>query len=565
MLSVLAKHLALSPKARSFAITLRMTRACITVAAAVVLIHAQTAAASLRPDEIALVVNKNVPDSLKLAQFYMQARQIPAGRIIELDLPSTDEMPFDRFERDVTPPVRQFLREHNLQSKVRCLVTFYGVPLRVSDRINSPRDTNELGRVKEQFRLVQAKLGQMVQDVEKQAAALDKSFRPASNADTFEALTERAERAGKSIERSMQSIADPQVRKQVTDFTVQTMAKFAGPVDVPEFPQSPASAPTTAPASAPATTMPINELLERPFDAASREQLRALTRRSAGIFGFGRILQNHIEYLTPDATGSAVDSDLALLRWPHYQRQRWQPNPLNPHFSEFKDRAPPVVMVTRIDAPTPQIARDLMANSVEVERVGLKGKLVIDTRGIAETDATGKHDPFGIFDERLRRLATIAQTKTNLQVVLDTKPEVLSANSVDDVALYCGWYSVRNYVPGMKFNRGAVGYHVASFELVSLRAEHEGGWVRGLMYAGVVGTVGPVAEPYLHSFPAPDEFFPLLLTGKMTLAEVYWTTVPLASWMQTCIGDPLYTPYAKNPAMKVQDLPDVLKPVVDHP
>ena len=132
------------------------------------------------------------------------------------------------------------------------------------------------------------------------------------------------------------------------------------------------------------------------------------------------------------------------------------------------------------------------------------------------------------------------------------------------MALYCGWYSVHNYVPGMKFNRGAVGYHVASFELVSLR-QHEGGWVRGLLYAGVVGSVGPVAEPYLHSFPAPDEFFPLLLTGKMTLAEVYWTTVPLASWMQTCIGDPLYTPYAKNPAMKVQDLPDVLKPAVDHP
>ena len=36
-----------------------------------------------------------------------------------------------------------------------------------------------------------------------------------------------------------------------------------------------------------------------------------------------------------------------------------------------------------------------MANSVEVKRVGLKGKFVIDTRGIAETDATGKHDAFG--------------------------------------------------------------------------------------------------------------------------------------------------------------------------
>ena len=47
-----------------------------------------------------------------------------------------------------------------------------------------------------------------------------------------------------------------------------------------------------------------------------------------------------------------------------------------------------------------------------------------------------------------------------MPLVLDEKPEVLPPNSVDDVALYCGWYSVQNYVPGMKFNPGAVGFHV---------------------------------------------------------------------------------------------------------
>ena len=48
--------------------------------------------------------------------------------------------------------------------------------------------------------------------------------------------------------------------------------------------------------------------------------------------------------------------------------------------------------------------------------------------------------------------------------------------------------------------------------------------MRGLLIDGVVGTLGPVAEPYLQSFPTADEFFPLLLTGKLTLAEVYWRT-----------------------------------------
>ena len=142
-----------------------------------------------------------------------------------------------------------------------------------------------------------------------------------------------------------------------------------------------------------------------------------------------------------------------------------------------------------------------------------------------------------------------------MPVVLDDAEPVFAKGAVKDVAIYCGWYSLRNYVPGMQFNPGAVGYHIASSELVALHHPQEKGWVHGLMTDGVVGTLGPVAEPYLHSFPAADEFFPLLLTGKLTLAEVYWLSNPLASWMNTCIGDPLYRPYAKNAPLAVEDLP----------
>jgi len=83
------------------------------------------------------------------------------------------------------------------------------------------------------------------------------------------------------------------------------------------------------------------------------------------------------------------------------------------------------------------------------------------------------------------------------------------------------------------------------------------------MTDGVVATLGPVAEPYLHAFPQPDEFFPLLCTGRLTLAEVYWYSNPLVSWMNTCVGDPLYTPFRVNPPLKVEDLPPNLRAAVD--
>jgi hypothetical protein len=108
-------------------------------------------------------------------------------------------------------------------------------------------------------------------------------------------------------------------------------------------------------------------------------------------------------------------------------------------------------------------------------------------------------------------------------------------------------------VPACAFVPGALGYHIASFEMVSLRG-NEIGWVAGLLNDGIASTLGPVAEPYLAAFPPPDDFFPLLLSGKLTLAEVYWKTTPMSSWMMCCIGDPLYTPFKKNPQLKDEDL-----------
>src|ERR1700677_1633583 len=44
-------------------------------------------AKGLDASELALVVNRNMPDGMKLAQLYAKVRQVPDNRIIELDLP----------------------------------------------------------------------------------------------------------------------------------------------------------------------------------------------------------------------------------------------------------------------------------------------------------------------------------------------------------------------------------------------------------------------------------------------------------------------------------------------
>jgi hypothetical protein len=94
--------------------------------------------------------------------------------------------------------------------------------------------------------------------------------------------------------------------------------------------------------------------------------------------------------------------------------------------------------------------------------------------------------------------------------------------------------------------------------MISIRGKNEKGWVRGLLMNGVGTTLGAVSEPYLQSFPPADEFFPLMLTGKVKLADAYWHTTPMASWMQCLIGDPLYNPFLHNPQLSLADLPENL-------
>lgn len=216
-------------------------------------------------------------------------------------------------------------------------------------------------------------------------------------------------------------------------------------------------------------------------------------------------------------------------------------------------------MVMRLDAPRPELVKDIINASIKTENEGLKGKVVLDSRGIVPGQEKASERTLAEYDQSIRDLGELLKSKSKLALITDDAPDPLAANGADDVALYCGWYSVRNFIDSCKFNPGAVGFHIASYELVSLHNPGETGWVAGLLNHGVVATLGPVAEPFLLAFPKPSDFFPLLLTGKLTLAEVYWRTTPMTSWMLCGIGDPLYNPYKTNPVLQVEDLPDRLQ------
>ncbi|WP_020470507.1 TIGR03790 family protein [Zavarzinella formosa] len=252
---------------------------------------------------------------------------------------------------------------------------------------------------------------------------------------------------------------------------------------------------------------------------------------------------------------AAVDSELMMLWFEKYELRRWQLN-LNHWQVPAKEREgkPPVLLACRLDGPDPKIVRRMIDDAIETEKAGLKGKVYVDARGIA-LDLKG--DPrgtgYGGYDQSMRDMAALLKDAGKMDVILDDKDPVFQPNTCPDTALYCGWYSHAKFVDSATFAKGAVAWHLASSEAVSLRSGTTF-WCPNLLAKGVCATLGPVSEPYTIGFPKPAEFFGFLATGQFTLAESYGKTVYFTSWMGTLIGDPLYNPFKATPRLKESDV-----------
>ncbi len=537
---------------------------------------------ALDPSQIVLVVNKRSPQSLLLAQHYAAARHIPEGHTVMLDVPADDEIEYTRYETDVVPPIRAFLRKNNLDQSTLCLVTFYGVPFRIGNHSMTDAEHVEVAHLKDELAQTLVKIKPAVADVESLALSLDPNFIP-NPGDNLNGLESREQAAVNCAGSLLMRETDPFQRSEGIKKLLDSLARLGGVAEVlKRFGEGQINNPASSDATR-ARWIKLRDnialahqqvlaLQERRFDPRARSLMLRIALAQFGLIGYAQLLQAQIDYLdtapeSPESpssgvTQSAFDNELALLWWGLYERREWLPNALNfriaPHM-----HTPRVLMVMRLDGPHPDVVDRLIAAGIKTETRGLDGTIAIDSGAFPEHhDDIGKPDPFREFDRDLVHLFLLARTKGNLPATLDDKPEVFAPHSIKNVALYAGWYSLRRYVPGCDFVPGAVGYHIASLEMVGLHGDQETGWVHGLLNDGVVATVGAVAEPYLAAFPKPSDFFPLLMTGKLTLAEVYWRTTPMTSWMICAIGDPLYNPFAAKPAMKESDLPDDLKPAL---
>jgi uncharacterized protein (TIGR03790 family) len=249
-------------------------------------------------------------------------------------------------------------------------------------------------------------------------------------------------------------------------------------------------------------------------------------------------LQAEMDFIVGKETGASVDSELSMVLCGSYELYRWQQNRLKGNLPGLYSNT---LMVSRLDGPTFEIAKGLVDKAITVEKTGLKGIAYIDSRGIADD---GNPYSLGHYDQSFRNLASLIESRTGFVVKQEQTEKLFGPAECPQTAIYCGWYSLKRYVDAFDFVDGAIGYHISSLEAVDLRDPNSAQWCPAMLKDGVTATLGAVDEPYLHSFPYPDEFFRELFNGRC-LVEAYYDTNPFNSWQLVLIGDPLYTPFKK--------------------
>ncbi len=242
---------------------------------------------------------------------------------------------------------------------------------------------------------------------------------------------------------------------------------------------------------------------------------------------------------------AAVDSELALLPWLDRKPQITGLFP-NPSFGVTNATSihptNGVLMVARLDGPTPELAMGLVDKAMQAESEGLWGRAYFDLRGL--TDGAYKSG-----DEWMFGASEVARVY-GFETVVDKSANTFPPQTpMSDIALYFGWYdqSVSGpFTNGMaQFRPGAVAYHLHSFSARTIRVG-DLWWAGPLIAGGATATMGCTEEPYLQTTPQPNVFLSRFLMLGFSFGEAAYASQVGLSWQNTAIGDPLYRPFRKT-------------------
>jgi uncharacterized protein (TIGR03790 family) len=252
--------------------------------------------------------------------------------------------------------------------------------------------------------------------------------------------------------------------------------------------------------------------------------------------------------LGPTGEAASVDSELTLLYFDLHGRAHPLPAGIaNPFFGKveapFRHPDFPIYLVTRLAGFDFDDVKGITDRALVARN---RGKFVIDLKGSDNTQGNNW-------------LLQAAQQLPRDRLVLDRSPAVLDHQS--DVISYASWGSndpdrkerhlnfqwlpgaiMTEYVStnGRSFARPPASWNIGG-AWGSAKTAFDGSpqtLTADYIHDGATGASGHVYEPYLAFTPRPNILLPAYYRGR-NLAESYYLSIPMLSWMNIVVGDPL--------------------------
>lgn len=561
----------------------RRTRILVAVAWGLIALAAAApnGSAELTAREVLVVGNALVPESVELAKIYARTRKIDANQILLLKLPPTTDISRETYDTKLAEPIRDALTRKGLTSRIRGICTLYGVPYRVQGGIGEDPEQAILTAARRELKKLHFRLAvgrQLLLSIGKEFPAPrggrlepvgllfpEKMETPTEPLMEINALRKEVDRLLSEKHREVAAVVDNAKRKIARRQLMAMQLEINGRQGLLDYMgiHNPADAPDSSKLKQELREAAgeLTVIQRRKMTPATLVEAMAVMKEIHGLAMTSRSLEQLKKKLWATAqmytSNAAIDSELAMLHWGNYSLRGPAKNPLSRRAGlPLTAKLRPTLMVSRLDGPSKVDVHRMILAAVVAEAKGVRGVCYIDAGGPTRVAMETRN----AYDDKLKSLAAILKKHAKMKVVLDTRSTLFGPGQCPDAAVYVGWYSLQKYVDAFHWARGAVGWHVASWEAVHLRDPASNEWCVKMIQKGVTATIGAVAEPMLPAFPEPEDLVPLLMTGKYTLAECYWRAVPQSSWQMMLLGDPLYNPFKNNPQIELKDLPKGLAP-----
>jgi hypothetical protein len=199
---------------------------------------------ALEPRQILIIANSDVNESLLLADYYCNKRNVPVDNILKIPLGANLAYTISRqdYNNILASAVKNALAKNEKSNPIKCLLTLYAVPLKVgpaeplpSSQLIIPKLTPILNAKEKKFKNILYQLNQLGRK-----ELIDRS--PAQSESYEDIVRHLAENIKQTVKR-IEYIEQQDVRKKQQEKLVIFLKSLYGPVyaqqQIRQFPQIP--------------------------------------------------------------------------------------------------------------------------------------------------------------------------------------------------------------------------------------------------------------------------------------------------------------------------------------